>query len=116
MGFVSWLGNPCPYQLIFQGRRLPVSDHEVSVQNLLWHYICPDYAQCLEMSSLKLGLALLYVVMNISGTSLASLFSIFNSFSLLDFLVSIQAFDMISWGYSLHLKNKYVCICDSSKC
>ena len=41
----------------------------------------PKYAQCLEKSSLKLGLALLYVVINISGVSLFSLFPLVKSCS-----------------------------------
>ena len=76
----------------------------------------PKYAQCLEISSLKLGLALLYVVMNISGTSIVALFSVCNSCSIVNLFVSAHAFSMMSWGYSLHLKNKYTCICDFSKC
>ena len=64
----------------------------------------PRYVQCLEMSSLKLGLALLYVVINMSGRSLAVLSTVFNNCSLVNLFVSVQACSIISWGYSLHLK------------
>ena len=47
MGFVSWLSNPCPYQLIFQGRRFPVSDHEISLSKIFCGtgsaQICPIF-------------------------------------------------------------------------
>ena len=44
----------------------------------------PKYAQCLERSSLKLGLALLYVVINMSGRSLAVLSAVSNNCSLVN--------------------------------
>ena len=61
-------------------------------------------------SSLKLGLAVLYVVINISGISVSWLFSVGdNSCSLVNILVFIQALSIVSWGYSLQIKkNTYV--------
>ena len=64
----------------------------------------PRYAQCLDISSLKLGLSLLYVVMNMSGRSLAVLSTVSNNCSLVNLFVSVHACSMMSWGYSLHLK------------
>ena len=65
----------------------------------------PRKDQCLDMISLKLGLALLYVVMNIKGdvVSFLSLVSS-KSDSLLTLLVFCQASRMSSCGYSLQMK------------
>ena len=65
----------------------------------------PRQDQCLDMSSLKLGLALLNVVMNIRG-ALDSCLPVVSakSASLVTWLVFFQASIRISWGYSLHIK------------
>ena len=54
---------------------------------------------------LEVGIDLLYVVINISGMFLFSLFSIaINRCSFVTSLVFIQALNMVSWGYSLQIK------------
>ena len=39
-----------------------------------------------------------------------------NSCSLVTLCVCFRAFKIVSWWYSLQMKNKYICICGSNKC
>ena len=73
----------------------------------------PRKDQCLDMISLKLGLALLYVVINIRGAVVSFLPVVSSSSdSLLTLLVFCQASRITSWGYSLQMKYQYRLICD----
>ena len=63
----SGLSNSCPDQHVLKGRWFPVGDHEVLFPNSLVALDLQRWDQCLDISSLKFGLAVLYVVKNISG-------------------------------------------------